>query len=41
MTIRPERAGFFNGDRRTDKQTNITKLIVAFRYFAKAPKIYT
>jgi hypothetical protein len=26
---------------RTDKRTDMTKLIVAFRNFAKAPKIYT
>jgi len=41
MTIRLERGGFFNGDRRTERQTNITNLIVAFRYFANTPeKIY-
>jgi hypothetical protein len=34
MKIRPERAELLDADRRTD----ITKLIVAFRNFAKAPK---
>jgi hypothetical protein len=29
----------FFADRRTERQTNITKLIVAFRNFANAPKI--
>jgi len=34
MVIRPVRAELFHADRRTD----MTKLIVAFRNFAKAPK---
>ena len=34
MKIRPVRAELFHADRRTD----ITKLIVAFRNVAKAPK---
>jgi len=28
----------FHADRQTDRQTNITKLIVAIRNFASAPK---
>jgi len=42
MKISPLRPEFFYGfrraDRQTDRQTDITKLIVAFRYFAKPPK---
>ena len=34
MKIRPVEAEFFNADRRTD----MTKLIIAFRNFTKAPK---
>jgi hypothetical protein len=34
MKIRPVGAELFHAGRRTD----MTKLIVAFRYFAKAPK---
>jgi len=35
-----ERAEFFHADGRTDGQTDVTKLTVAFRNFANAPKIY-
>ena len=42
MKIRPVGAELFNADRqkdgRTDRQTDLTKLIVGFRNFAKAPK---
>jgi len=38
MKIRPVRAELFNADRETDRQTDMTKLIVVFRNFAKAPK---
>ena len=31
-------AELFHADRRTDKQTDMTKLIVAFRNFANTPK---
>jgi len=34
MNIRPVGPDFFHADRRT----NMTKLIAAFRYFAKTPK---
>ena len=34
MKIRPDGAELFHADKRTD----MAKLIVAFRYFAKAPK---
>ena len=36
IKIRP--AEFFHADGRTDRQTDMTKLTVAFRTFAKAPK---
>jgi hypothetical protein len=38
MKIRSVRAEWSNADRRSDLQTEMTKLIVAFRNFAKAPK---
>jgi hypothetical protein len=41
MKIRPEEAELFHADRRTDgwtdRQTDMTKLIVAFHSFAGAP----
>jgi len=44
MKIRPVGAEFFHADRRTDVQTDVTNLIIAFRiFFANAPKteLYT
>jgi len=38
MEISPVKAEMFHADGRTDRQTQMTKLIAAFRYFAKAPK---
>jgi hypothetical protein len=38
MKISPVGAELFHANRRTDEQTDITKLIVAFRNFANAPK---
>ena len=42
MRIRPVGAELFHADRRTegwtDRRTDMKKLIVAFRNFAKAPK---
>jgi hypothetical protein len=38
MKIRCARANLFHADIRTDDQTDITQLKVAFRKFAKAPK---
>ena len=38
MKIRPVGAELFHADRRTDGQTDMTKLIVAFRNFANASK---
>ena len=38
MKIRPVGAELFHAERRTDGQTDMTKLIVAFRDFANAPK---
>jgi hypothetical protein len=38
MKIRPVGAELFYADRRTEGRTEMTKLIVAFRNFAKAPK---
>jgi len=38
MKILCARANLFHADIRTDEQTDITKLKVAFRNFAKAPK---
>ena len=40
MKIGPMRAKFFHADRRVDGQTDMTKLMVAFRNFANAPKNY-
>jgi hypothetical protein len=39
MKIRPVGAELLNADGRTDGQTDMTKLIVAFRNFSKTPKI--
>jgi len=43
MKIRPVGAELFHADGQTDRwkdgQTGVTKLIVSFRNFAKAPKI--
>jgi len=39
MKIRPEGAEFLHGGGRTDGQTDMTKLAVAFRNSAKKPKI--
>jgi hypothetical protein len=39
IEIRPMGAEFFHAGRRTDGQTDMTKLIVAFRNFSKAPKM--
>jgi hypothetical protein len=36
--IRPVGAELFHADGRTDRQTDMTKLTVAFRTFANAPK---
>jgi len=36
MIIRPMGAEFFHADRQKDGYTDVTKLIVAFRNFAKA-----
>jgi hypothetical protein len=38
MKIRPVTAELFHADGRTDRQADMTKLIVAFRNFANAPK---
>ena len=38
MKIRPVEAELFNAERRTDRQTGMTKLMVAFRNFSNAPK---
>jgi hypothetical protein len=38
MKIRPVEAELFHIDGRTDRETGMTKLIVAFRNFAKAHK---
>jgi len=38
MKIGPVGAEMINADRTTDGQTDITKLIVTFCYFANAPK---
>jgi hypothetical protein len=39
MKIRLDGAELFHADRQTDRQTDMTKLIFAFRNFANAPKI--
>jgi hypothetical protein len=36
--ISPVAAQFYHADRQTDRQTNLTKLIVAFRRLSKASK---
>ena len=38
MNIRPVGAELFNADVRTERQTELTKLMGAFRKFANAPK---
>ena len=38
MKILPMGAELFHVDRRTDGQTDMTKIIVAFRNFTNAPK---
>jgi len=38
MKIQPVRVELFHADRRTDEQTDIKKLTVAFRNFANAPE---
>jgi hypothetical protein len=38
MKIRPAEAELLHADGRMDRQTDMTKLTVAFRNFAKAPK---
>jgi len=38
MKMCPVGAELFHADGRTEVQTDVTKLIVAFRSFAKAPK---
>ena len=38
MKISPVGAEFFHADERTDKQVDMTQLIVAFCNFANAPK---
>jgi len=38
MIIRPVEAELFHADKRTDGRIDMTKLIVAFRNFANAPK---
>jgi hypothetical protein len=38
MKIRPVGAELFHVDGQTDRQTDVTKLIVAFRSIANAPK---
>jgi len=38
MKIRPVGAELFHVERRTDERTDMMKLIVPFRNFAKAPK---
>ena len=37
---RPVGAELLHADRRRDRQTDVTKLLVAFRNFAKAPKMH-
>jgi len=39
MKIRPVGAELFHAGRRTEGQTDMTKLTVTFRNFANAPKI--
>jgi hypothetical protein len=40
MKIRPLGAELSHVDGQTDRRTDLTKLIVAFRSFANAPKTY-
>ena len=40
MKIRPVGAELFHADEQTDGQTDMTKLVVAFRNVANAPKTY-
>jgi len=37
VKIRPVEAELFHADGRTDRRTDMTKLIIAFRNFANAP----
>jgi len=37
MKVRPVGTELFHADGRTDRQTGMTKLLVAFRNFANAP----
>jgi len=39
MEIRPVEVELFHSDRRTDEETDTTKIITTFRNFANAPKI--
>jgi hypothetical protein len=39
MKIRPVGAELFHADVQTDKQTDMTQLIVPFRYLANGPKM--
>jgi len=41
MKIRPVEAELYHENTQTDEQRDMTKLIVAFRNFAKAPKSLT
>jgi hypothetical protein len=41
MKIRPVEAELYHEDTKTDEQLDMTKLIVAFRNFANAPKSLT
>ena len=40
MKIRPRVAELFRTDRQTDRQTDLTKQVAAFRKFANASKIH-
>jgi hypothetical protein len=40
MNIPSVAAEFFHSDRHKDRQTDMTKIIVAFRNFANAPKTH-
>ena len=40
LKICPVGAELFHADRRTDGRTDMTKLIVAFRYFANVPNYF-
>jgi hypothetical protein len=40
MKIRPVEAELFHADEWTDRQTDMTKLMVTFRNFANAPKMW-